>query len=453
MTITLRGVGANGTGTSSVSVAAPTGGSAPQAGDVLIAFILDHSTTDGQSTAPTGWQARGYTRNAGGRRFQVFSGVFGQNSLAGTSWSFTGLTTRSQGMCIVYYGANKTGYGGLDTSVSVRDNASGTYGTLSITTITDGAMILAAFGSYVAASTYSWTNENCATIGALTEEFDNKNSTYCSIAVADKLLATAGPTGASTATPTSGQNNGGILLALKPLVIIEGTVSGSGIGAGGSVSLLNALATSGASGSGLGSSVGNLDILGQFQASGAGQASSLAILDILAQAQASGIGSALATGDVILPFEIVEGQAPGSGMGLASSQGIVNILAEVAGSGEGMSTSMAYLIALACALGSGVGQSAADGWLIIPASASGGGVGLSEVLTYLEATGQAYGEGVGLGSALGDIVGLYYGVLKMWDGGAWVKAPLKVYLAGSWQAKPVKRWNGSEWKEIDTTGT
>jgi len=213
MDITLRAAGANATGTSSVTCNQPTG---TLADDVLIAFIVDHSVTDGQSAAPTGWQARGYTRNVGGRRFQVFTAVVGKNSLTGTSWTFSGLTTRSQGMIIGYYNANTTGYGGFDTSISVRDNASGIYGTLGITTATDGAMIVAAFCSYVAATTYAWTSEHCDTIGNLAERFDNKNSTYCSLAVADLLLATAGPTGESGATPTTGQNNGGILLALKP---------------------------------------------------------------------------------------------------------------------------------------------------------------------------------------------------------------------------------------------
>lgn len=213
LTITLRAAGANATGTTSVVTSQPTG---TQTNDVLIAFIVDHATYNGQSVCPTGWQPRGYTRNSAGRRFQIFSAVKGANGLTGTSWTWSGLTTRSQGVIIGYYNVDTTGYGALDTNVSVRDNASGTYGTTGITTVTNGDMIVAAFGSYVAASTYTWANESCATIGTLTERFDNKNSTYCSIAIADKLMATAGATGNSTATPTSGQNNGGILLALKP---------------------------------------------------------------------------------------------------------------------------------------------------------------------------------------------------------------------------------------------
>ena len=210
-TVTLRAAGASATGTTTVTCNQPTG---TAANDVLIAFIFDRSTTNAQSAAPTGWQARGYAWTSG-RRFQVFTAVVGKNSLTGTSWTFTGLVTRSQGMIIGYYNADTTGYGGLDTTVSTRSNASGTYGTLGITTVTNNTMIIGAFG-IIATGTTTWSAESCATIGALTEQFDAAYAGYCSIAVADKLLATAGATGASTATPSTANVNCGILLALKP---------------------------------------------------------------------------------------------------------------------------------------------------------------------------------------------------------------------------------------------
>ncbi len=221
--ITLRAAGASATGTTSVTPSQPTG---TLTDDVLVAFILDHSTSNAQSTAPTGWQGRGYSWTSG-RRFQVFTAVKGKNSLSGTSWQFTGLTSRSQGMIIGYYNADTTGYGGLDTSVSVRSNAAGTYGTLGITTVTNNAMVIGAFGSFVGSSTATWSAEHCDTIGNLTERFDARNSTYCFMAVADLLLTTANTTGESGATPTTAQNNGGILLALRPITtkLIQGFAS------------------------------------------------------------------------------------------------------------------------------------------------------------------------------------------------------------------------------------
>lgn len=293
------------------------------------------------------------------------------------------------------------------------------------------------------------------------------------------------------------------------LAIVEGQASGSGAGLATASSLVNVLGTSAASGAGLASSLGLLYILGQLQASGVGLASSLAILDILAQAQASGIGVASATGDAFPPFAIVEGIGAGSGVGLATAQGILDIIAQVAGSGVGFSTGTVYLIVPASVLGSGIGESSVGSYLLIPASVSASGAGLAEAVAQLTALAQALGSGVGeseansyiiihalasgegvgtsltdalltilaevvasgIGSAeasgivaeIAEAIGegegtgwvvseAYYGILKRWDGSAWVKEPLEVYLAGSWQAKPLKIWDGTAWKEVDATG-
>jgi len=49
-------------------------------------------------------------------------------------------------------------------------------------------------------------------------------------------------------------------------------------------------------------------------------------------------------------------------------------------------------------------------------------------------------------------VSSYSGILKRWNGSAWVKEPLKYWNGVSWTTKPLKRYNGSAWVTIDTTG-
>ena len=209
--ITFRAVGTNATGSStSLTMTAPSGA---VTNDVLIAFIADHSTTGGQSTAPTGWQGRGYAYSSG-KRFQVFTAVVGANGLTGTSWSFTGLTSRTQGVILDYYNAGTTGYGSLDTTVSVRYNNSGTTGTTSITSTTANDMLIAAFTS--SANGCTWSNERCATAGTMTEVFDAAYSSYSSIAIAQLLWSSTGATGVSSATMNTNTTNEGILLALHP---------------------------------------------------------------------------------------------------------------------------------------------------------------------------------------------------------------------------------------------
>jgi hypothetical protein len=47
---------------------------------------------------------------------------------------------------------------------------------------------------------------------------------------------------------------------------------------------------------------------------------------------------------------------------------------------------------------------------------------------------------------------VYNGILKMWNGSAWVKAKLKRWDGSAWVATTLKRWDGSAWKNTDTTG-
>lgn len=39
------------------------------------------------------------------------------------------------------------------------------------------------------------------------------------------------------------------------------------------------------------------------------------------------------------------------------------------------------------------------------------------------------------------------GLIKTWNGSAWVKKPVKVWNGSAWVKKPVKVWNGSAWVE------
>jgi hypothetical protein len=47
---------------------------------------------------------------------------------------------------------------------------------------------------------------------------------------------------------------------------------------------------------------------------------------------------------------------------------------------------------------------------------------------------------------------VYFGILKRWDGSAWVKEPLKRWNGSAWANATLKRWNGSAWVLVDATG-
>jgi hypothetical protein len=37
------------------------------------------------------------------------------------------------------------------------------------------------------------------------------------------------------------------------------------------------------------------------------------------------------------------------------------------------------------------------------------------------------------------------GLIKVWDGTAWVAKPVKVWSGSAWVIKPLKRWSGTAW--------
>lgn len=201
-----------GTGTTSVTVNAPSGATT---GDILVAFIVDKATSGTTGTvAPTGWTFLVAAAGTGGR-IQCFYATVGLNGLSGTSWNWTGLTTTSCGTILGATG----GYGPspINGTSTGRINASGTTGTTSITPTQNNSLIIAAFASLSNGAT--WSGEQVATAPTLTEGFDQANGTSQSIAVATGTLATAAATGASSATMSANTANGGILLALSPDVV------------------------------------------------------------------------------------------------------------------------------------------------------------------------------------------------------------------------------------------
>jgi len=220
MAIAFRANGAVKTGTTSLSsMAQPTGTST---GDCLVAFVVDHATS-GTSAAPTGWTNIANTSSANGR-FQCFTAVVGQNGLTGTSWTFSGLTSRSVGFIVGFSGASTDFAHQPDVTASVRSNASGTTGTLGITPGQNGDMVVAGFAAFASGST--WSSEAVATAPTLTNAGGGANSTFCSVAAASGILAVPAATGASSATMGTAGVNAGILISIKGPTSATATPSG-----------------------------------------------------------------------------------------------------------------------------------------------------------------------------------------------------------------------------------
>lgn len=47
---------------------------------------------------------------------------------------------------------------------------------------------------------------------------------------------------------------------------------------------------------------------------------------------------------------------------------------------------------------------------------------------------------------------VFFGVLKRWDGAAWVRAQMMTYNGATWTAASLKRWDGAAWVQVDALG-
>jgi hypothetical protein len=124
----------------------------------------------------------------------------------------------------------------------------------------------------------------------------------------------------------------------------------------------------------------------------------------------------------------IEGSALGSGIGLASSSGKLDVLASALGNGIGLSQSSAYLIIPAAASGSGEGIAEAIAKLLVLAQASGNGIGLGEATGEIVVVGNVV-TGAGAGSGIGDAVRVLLGQAVASGAGAGVTDALLDVLA------------------------
>lgn len=220
MAIAFRAAGTAKTGTTSLSSMAQPAGTI--IGDTLVALVVDLSTSNTNTTAPTGWTAKAVIASASGR-LQIFTAVKGANGITGTSWTWSGLTTTSLGQIYGFSGGSTDFANQPDITPSVRANAAGSPSPTGTTTITPGHnadMVVAAYAAFGSSAANFWSAEKTANTppGTLTERGDTNNSTTMTLALASNTMATAGATGASSATMSvTTRPNLGTLFSLKPI--------------------------------------------------------------------------------------------------------------------------------------------------------------------------------------------------------------------------------------------
>ena len=210
--IALRGAAttANVTNSSSLTINAPAG---LQAGDLMLANLVQYNNSTAP-TAPTGWTLID-ERNLGttSRYASVFYKVAGASE--GSSYTFTVPMTDVAGGIVAFSGVNSSTPFDVTPGQIQVNGTSSTDNAATITTVSANDAIVML--GQAAGSTPAWSGWTTTSPGALSEILDYQG-TNTSIGAAWALKATAGATGTGAATLSSSQRNGGILLALMPVL-------------------------------------------------------------------------------------------------------------------------------------------------------------------------------------------------------------------------------------------
>src|ERR1035437_1729405 len=213
--IALRGTATTATSTTTtLTINKPTG---VVAGDILIVAITKLNSTN-TITPPTGWTSIDGRSLAGStpRYGAVFYKIAG--SAEGTNYAFSlgSGTSNSSGAIVAFSGVNNTTPFDVTNGIIYVQGSQTEVDATSITTVTANAAVIML--GMAANSSPTWSGWTTTSPGVLTQiaSIQSTNTTTTGIGWAIKL--TAGSTGIGKATLSSGERNGGILIALKPAI-------------------------------------------------------------------------------------------------------------------------------------------------------------------------------------------------------------------------------------------
>lgn len=217
--VSFRSAATNTGTTTSITVNKPAG---VLQNDVLIAVIAKQGNT-GNVTTPSGWTFVSGSDLAGGtaRNGTVFYKVAGASEPASYTFSLGTGTNHVAATIVAYFGVDISGPTPFDVAPPATLNLGGSGATsataLSATTVTNGAGVVMC--AMAAGSNPSYSGWTTTSPGALTEVADiteGNGTDGASAGVAWATKATAGATGNGTASLSSGERNGALLITLKP---------------------------------------------------------------------------------------------------------------------------------------------------------------------------------------------------------------------------------------------
>jgi len=181
-------------------------------GDVLIINLAYEGTN---SPSLTGWTIVSEKSLGTGRYGAVLYKIAQSNEPSYYIFSLGSGGDNGVGTLVAFAGVDITGNNPFDVSPGTINNSnSNTATATSITTVSAGAAVIML--TQEVGSGRSWSNWSAANLGTLTEIADARKSGDASVGAAWKISSSAAATGNGTATLSGSQQNGAILIALKP---------------------------------------------------------------------------------------------------------------------------------------------------------------------------------------------------------------------------------------------
>jgi hypothetical protein len=232
MAVSVRGVGAFGSGTTSFTAAVPTGGSAPVSGDAMYIVVesCDSTTAAGTPNTPSGWTSLGEATSGAGATGVTTLTIFGKIAGVGeANVTVDGVLNHCAGAMVVIAGHGLNAI--TDTVVGAFTDHGTTQTDVLAASITVSAdsMVLVCMGlSDDANDTSNVSGVTNANLASITEQIDQTVTTGAGGGVGIYTATCAGTsTGTTSWDHDTAERSQSLHLGIRPLLDITGAAIAS----------------------------------------------------------------------------------------------------------------------------------------------------------------------------------------------------------------------------------
>jgi hypothetical protein len=220
--IGLRGTSTANSNNATLTVARPAG---VVSGDLLIITIAQNGTGGLSNPTSAGWTLISGANLGGGtdRRGIVLYKMAGAAEPANYTFALDNQSDGTVGTIAAFSGVDLANpFDVASGNLSVQNSNTALLATAKTTITANSAVVMLGMAANSSPTFSTWA---AASMGNLTEFFDNRNNNNAAVGGAWAIKATPGTTGAGTAVLSAAERNAGIILVLRPIVPTTPTIT------------------------------------------------------------------------------------------------------------------------------------------------------------------------------------------------------------------------------------